>query len=343
MWAGEAAFLLQTRNLFDNIVWKFTDDLAQLSLFVLIGDAIVFGITLTIVLVVLYRKSEPQFRGLRFAFISLVVVGNLFTYVGTLAQMIPPLIKVTLSSETIRDFPDNTLLPILKDGYNPSPRSWMPWGTAMVACNLTVASLAFCIWRILRLRDYREFDEIRSEVETRYLLLGATPSLLLRGQTTSTRSRKVAFSYLVPSLCCIATGALLFVARVEFSNPQKFADIGILSLGATVGVAGFFLFFWSFYRVAVLWLHVALSIFQAISTAGIMSFWILWRVKYHDSNVPDIEGAEIAVYTVGALAVVAFSLSALYASSFVQWATPILAGDVNVNVQNRMEDVYDHE
>lgn len=341
-WAAESALLLRTRNLFSNIVWMLTDDAARYSLAFLIADSVVFGAILIAVLVVLLRHSTFEFPGLRAVFISLVIIGNAFVYIGIGAQLYPILIQVTSSAATVRAFPDFLLLPILQDGYVPSPRSWMPWGSAMAGSALVVAFLTFFLWSLLKIRDYSEYEEIRSEVEVKYSLLGASPALLLRGTTTSARARKVAYLYFIPALCSIAVLGLLFRANVEFSNPQKRSDMAVVVLGALVGLLGFPLFGWSFYRVALLWLHIALSVVQALSTMGLMGFWLLWRLRFQDSTAP-VPGFEIAVYTFGAVSVVFFFISAFYASKFVKWATPQLAGDVNVNVQNRMEYIYEGE
>jgi hypothetical protein len=342
LWSVEAAVLMQTRNLFSNVVWRLTDDATRFSLVLLMAASCLFAAVLTAVLLVVYRNAESQFKGLRAVFISTVIVGNAFALVGSGAQMYPFLIQVTSSSSTAREFPDSTLLPILQDGYVPSSRSWMPWGSAMAGAGFLVGALTLVLWNILSLRDYSEYEKIRDEVEVRYTMLGATPSVLLRGGNTTVRARRVGLLFLLTSLSSIVVCGILFKANVEFSDPQKRADIAIQVGASALGLLGFSLFSWSFYRVALLWLHISLSIVQGIATIGIMSFWVLWRLKFA-GDLQNIPGFEIAVYIFATISSVLYFVSAIFAASFVRWATPNLAGDVNVNIQNRMSRIYEQD
>lgn len=335
----EAAMLPLQSSSVDNVVWRISAPTTRTSLNVLVFSCSLIVALAAVALVVLLRKTEKRdFYGLRFIFICIVVVTVLIAYTGFMAQMMPPLIKQAQVSLEGR-FPDSVLSPLLRDGFIPTARGWTPWIKAIVGFCLILLLLAVVLWQILRFRDFAEVEDILNEIAFKSPLLGVAPGELARGgdQQFARNSRRLAWFLIIPLLFTLVTGFLQIKYPLDFAGVQQVEESLVFALGSLLCITGFIVFYWFYYRVVLLWLHVALWFFQAFGMLTLIGFWYLWTLTYPKDELP------IPVFVFGSATLLAYVGMGVWGAVVMKRLSSRLASDLNQNLKNRMNEIYENE
>lgn len=299
--------------------------------------AIVAALAIGVLVVINRKHHKKEFYGLRFVFICVVVLTISMSYSGFMAQMMPMLIK---QSQITSDnhFPDMVLLPLLREGLLPTPRAWTPWIKAAVGIFIIMVILGTALWQLLRVRDFEEVDNILDEIAYRSPLLGLAPGQLARGDAAFARnSRRLAWFLIIPLASIVTTGLLQLKYQLNFALLQQVEESIITSFGSLICITGFAVFYRFYYRVVLLWLHVALWSFQAVSMLSLIGFWFLRTTTSHFAEFPT------PMFVFAGLDLLSFGAMAIYGAVVIKRLSPQLASGLNQNLKNQMDEMFDHE
>lgn len=311
--------------------------------YLLSAAATIFMITKFPLLFVLFRRSILPFAGINNLFILYAVESIIIVAGLVLSEAILPSIRIL-----DHDYPLTVMAVLVRSQAFPSRNTWIIQNVDTIAVLVFNFVILFLINQILNIRDFRELDEIRKEVNERSPMLGASLNTVMRGDKTESGGRRVAwFNLLRLILLCLGVALMLISNRLD--SPVSTIIAIFAALHALCSMVTFVLFYRFYYRPVFLMTAAALNACFGLVMLGFLVFfgYISFVIRPPDSDGPTAKRTSEILSILGttfcAMLVAADLAAAAWQIQYTIWATPILAGDISTTFDRHMHRIYDQD
>lgn len=252
--------------------------------------------------------------------------------------------------------------------YKAPPLSWAVWGLALVPLLAFQVATSMLAWRILRVRDYSEVENLKSDAQ---IVSFADKGALFRGTGSASRARKLGLSLILTAILSLS---LMCVGILRFNWRQSLlltsASDNTSTLGATVSailterlveaflsdllvpfcivfvtIYGIYYIGWHHYQFAASYLFVGMGYAHSVILVVLLLYYIFSTINLEFYKPGLLTGGfPVQVLYVAGVAYILTTLSlsviTILAHRFLRTTRKVLAVEITDVVYRRLEDVF---